>query len=329
MSAEAARPPVTERLRPGLRAGMALGAVAFLVGLSFGVLARPEMGKVAPIVMSAVVFAGAAQFGALAVLASGGGAVPAVLAGVLLNARFLPMGLALGPSLPGRALRRAVEGQAVVDASWALAARGDGTFDRDLLLGATLPQYPMWIIGTAVGDSGRGAPGGPRRARPRRALPGVLPRSPDPGAEGPEGSGRGAGRSGAGARAHAGRPRRSARAGGVPGRPMGAEAMSTVWITIASLAVATVLIKAAGPVAVGGRQLSPPALRVITLLAPTVLAALVAVETFGSGKHDLVMDARVVGLLTGGAAIALRLPLAVMVLAAAGAAAGARALGAA
>jgi 4-azaleucine resistance transporter AzlC len=151
VSAEAAGPALAERLRPGLRAGVALGAVAFLVGLSFGVLARPEMGTVAPIVMSAVVFAGASQFGALAVLTSGGGAVPAVLAGVLLNARFLPMGLALGPSLPGRALRRAVEGQAVVDASWALANRGDGSFDRDLLLGATLPQYPLWIIGTAVG----------------------------------------------------------------------------------------------------------------------------------------------------------------------------------
>jgi 4-azaleucine resistance transporter AzlC len=151
VSAEPAAPGLAERLRPGLRAGAALGVVGFLVGLSFGVLARPEMGVVAPIVMSAVVFAGAAQFGALAVLAAGGGAVPAVVAGVLLNARFLPMGLALGPSLPGRALRRALEGQAVVDASWALANRGDGTFDRYMLLGATIPQYPLWIIGTAVG----------------------------------------------------------------------------------------------------------------------------------------------------------------------------------
>jgi len=151
VSAEPAAPGLAERLRPGLRAGAALGVVAFLVGLSFGVLARPEMGVVAPIVMSALVFAGAAQFGALAVLVAGGGAVPAVVAGVLLNARFLPMGLALGPSLPGRALRRALEGQAVVDASWALANRGDGTFDRYMLLGATLPQYPLWIIGTAVG----------------------------------------------------------------------------------------------------------------------------------------------------------------------------------
>ncbi len=105
--------------------------------------------------------------------------------------------------------------------------------------------------------------------------------------------------------------------------------MSAVWITIAALTVATILIKSAGPVAVGGRQLSPPALRVITLLAPTVLAALVAVETFGSGKHGLVVDARFLGLLAAGAAIALRMPLAVVVLAAAGAAAGARALGAA
>jgi uncharacterized membrane protein len=105
--------------------------------------------------------------------------------------------------------------------------------------------------------------------------------------------------------------------------------MSTVWITIAALTVATIVIKSAGPVAVGGRELSPPALRVITLLAPTVLAALVAVETFASGKHDLVVDARFLGLIAGGAAIALRMPLAVVVLAAAGAAAGARALGAA
>ena len=131
--------------------GVPLGMAAFLVGLSFGVLARPEMGVVAPIVMSAIVFAGAAQFGALAVLASGGGALAAVAAGVLLNARFLPMGIALGPSLRGSAGRRATEGQAVVDASWALANRGDGTFDRDLLVGATLPQYPMWVLGTAVG----------------------------------------------------------------------------------------------------------------------------------------------------------------------------------
>jgi predicted branched-subunit amino acid permease len=61
------------------------------------------------------------------------------------------MGLAVTSSLAGGRLRRAVEGQAVVDASWALANRGDGTFERKFLIGATLPQATAWITGTAVG----------------------------------------------------------------------------------------------------------------------------------------------------------------------------------
>jgi predicted branched-subunit amino acid permease len=39
----------------------------------------------------------------------------------------------------------------VVDASWALAARGDGTFDRMLLLGSAAIQYVTWTTGTVVG----------------------------------------------------------------------------------------------------------------------------------------------------------------------------------
>lgn len=70
-----------------------------------------------------------------------------------MNARFLAMGIAVAPSIPGRPLSRAVQGQAVVDPSWALANRGDGTFDRRLLLGATVPQYVGWVFGTVVGAS--------------------------------------------------------------------------------------------------------------------------------------------------------------------------------
>jgi predicted branched-subunit amino acid permease len=137
--------------RPGIRAGVGFGAAAFVVGLSFGVVAQPTMGSVAPIVMSVFVFAGSAQFGATAVLASGGDAATAIATGAMLNARFLSMGVAAAPALRGGWLRRAAEGQAVVDASWALAARGEGGFDREKLLGATLPQYPLWVAGTVVG----------------------------------------------------------------------------------------------------------------------------------------------------------------------------------
>jgi predicted branched-subunit amino acid permease len=152
------------RLAPyktGLKAGVGFGLAALLLGVSFGVLAEPLMGPVAPVVMSMVLFSGAAQFGATAVLAAGGDAVTAIAAGTMLNARFLPMGVAAAPALHGSALRRAIEGQAVVDASWALAVQHDGRFDREVMIGATIPQYPAWVAGTVIGVVGGGALGDP------------------------------------------------------------------------------------------------------------------------------------------------------------------------
>ena len=145
------------------RAAAPIAVTVFFVGASFGVVARPVMGDVAPIVMSMIVFAGSAQFGATAVLADGGGPAAAMLAGVLLNARFLPMGIAVGPWLGGGPLRRALQGQAVVDASWALARRPDGRFDRHALIGATVAQYPAWVLGTVVGVVAGDAIGDPRQ----------------------------------------------------------------------------------------------------------------------------------------------------------------------
>ena len=48
----------------GFRAGIPFAIAAGLLAISFGVLARPVMGTVAPIVMSAIVFAGSSQFAA-------------------------------------------------------------------------------------------------------------------------------------------------------------------------------------------------------------------------------------------------------------------------
>ena len=144
-------------LRAGIRRGLPVAVATFVLGISFGVLAQPVMGSVAPIVMSIVVFSGAAQFAALSVLAAGAGPIAAIVAGLLMNARFLPMGLAAGPALSGPALRRIARGQAVVDASWAMASRGDGTFDRGVLIGATLPQVAAWVSGTVVGVLGGAA----------------------------------------------------------------------------------------------------------------------------------------------------------------------------
>lgn len=121
------------------------------LGAAFGVLAEPLMGSTAPIVMSCLVFGGSAQFAALGVLTAGGGVTAAALAGALTNMRFLVTGFAVAPCLRGGRVRRALEGQAVVDTSFALAGRGDGTFDRGLLLWSGATQFAAWVSGTVAG----------------------------------------------------------------------------------------------------------------------------------------------------------------------------------
>ncbi len=141
-----------ERFRAGARAGVPFAVAGGLVAVSFGVLARqvglPELAIVA---MSMIVFAGSAQFAAIAIVGAGGSIGAAIVAAALMNSRFLAMGIALAPSLPGGPWRRAAQGQTVVDASWALALRADGSFDRHFLFGATAVQYVTWAAGTVLG----------------------------------------------------------------------------------------------------------------------------------------------------------------------------------
>ena len=148
----------------GARAVLPLALATGVMGTSFGILAYTSgWGMVAPIVFSVVAFSGTAQFAVVSVLGGGGGMVAAIVAAVLLNARFLPMGIAVAQFLKGGPLRRALEGQTVVDASWAMASRGGGRFDREFMIGATIPQVTLWIVGTIVGVLVGGAVGNVER----------------------------------------------------------------------------------------------------------------------------------------------------------------------
>jgi branched-subunit amino acid transport protein len=79
------------------------------------------------------------------------------------------------------------------------------------------------------------------------------------------------------------------------------------WILVIWVGVTTAVIRAAGPVALGGRELPPRAMAVIGLLAPALLAALVMTQTFGSeSSSEIVLDERVVGVAGAGVVLALR-----------------------
>lgn len=82
--------------------------------------------------------------------------------------------------------------------------------------------------------------------------------------------------------------------------------MADAWVLFAWLLVTTALVRASGPVALGGRELPPRASAVIALLAPGLLAALVVTETFRGEGDALVADERALGVAAAAGVLALR-----------------------
>jgi 4-azaleucine resistance transporter AzlC len=140
-----------------------LAAAVGMFGISFGVLAasEPAFGGAAAIVMSATTFAGSAQFAALSVISAGGQAVAAITAAILLNLRYLPIGISVAPSVRGGLPWRFLVSQLVVDESWAVAARRGGRFDIRTLVIAGAIIWVAWVAGTALGVVGGSAIGDP------------------------------------------------------------------------------------------------------------------------------------------------------------------------
>lgn len=101
--------------------------------------------------------------------------------------------------------------------------------------------------------------------------------------------------------------------------------MSAPWAIVLVTGMVTVAFKGAGPLLLGGRRLPARVGGVLELLAPTLLAALIVVNAFSSGR-ELVVDARAAGLVAAAAAIVARAPLLAVIAVAALASALTRAL---
>ena len=102
--------------------------------------------------------------------------------------------------------------------------------------------------------------------------------------------------------------------------------MSTLWIAIVAVTLATAACKAVGPILAGVRELPPRVNAVMALLTPALLTALVVTGTFGEGGH-LALDERALGVGVAAVALALRAPVLLAVVLAALVTALARLLG--
>ncbi len=148
------------RLGPELARDVALVCLADgLVGLSFGAITvGAGLPMWLPMLMSVVVFAGAAQFLFVGILAAGGNPVAAVAAGLLVNARHLPFGFAVADLLSGGRRRWLVGSHLMIDESvaFALAQRGTGR-SRAAFWSCGAALFVCWNLGVVLGAFGGAA----------------------------------------------------------------------------------------------------------------------------------------------------------------------------
>lgn len=136
--------------------GVALVCLAdVVVGVSYGaVTVGAGLPLWLPVLLSVAVFAGAAQFLFVGLLASGGNPVAAVAAGLLVNLRLVPLGFAVGDVLGGR-WSRALGTHLIVDETVAFAlAQRDADRRRTAYWACGVGLFVCWNVGVLLGALG-------------------------------------------------------------------------------------------------------------------------------------------------------------------------------
>ncbi|MGH3881580.1 MAG: AzlC family ABC transporter permease, partial [Actinophytocola sp.] len=141
-------------LSPTLRRDLfALSGAVLVVGTSYGAIAVASgLPWWLPSLLSVLVFAGGSQFMVVGVVAAGGGLVAAVLGALVLNARHLPFGLAIGSIMGTSWPARLVGSHLIVDESVAFAlAERDPRRARVMFWACGMAVFASWNVGTLVG----------------------------------------------------------------------------------------------------------------------------------------------------------------------------------
>lgn len=148
------------RFRQGMKAAIPIWIAFIPSSLAWGIAAQAHGLKLEEVVlMSAWVYSGPAQFAVLEPLASGKAALQVLIAGFLVNFRFLPMSAALAPYFSGVKRSTLLLACHFVSASSFIIPylhfqkeRGtDGNLNLYFFLGVGTTSFVVWVIGTGVG----------------------------------------------------------------------------------------------------------------------------------------------------------------------------------
>ena len=152
MSADAAAP----RPAVGSLDLVVLGVAVTAFGMAFGATAVAQgLDPLKVIVLSTAAHAGAAQLGALAVLAAGGSPIAAFATGMMVTARFIPLGLVVTRRFPPSLRTRLLATHVLTEPSGALAIMAPSDAEgRRIYWRVGLTLLGVWIVGSTIGALG-------------------------------------------------------------------------------------------------------------------------------------------------------------------------------
>jgi 4-azaleucine resistance transporter AzlC len=136
-----------------VRAVAGIGLYAGAFGVTFGAVSvTAGLSVIQTVVMSAVMFTGASQFALVGIVATGGSALAAISAALLLGLRNAFYGVPVARLLSPRGLRRVVTGHFVIDETTAMAVGQRSVRASRFAFWATgVTLFALWTLGTLLG----------------------------------------------------------------------------------------------------------------------------------------------------------------------------------
>lgn len=137
----------------GLLAGMSIALGYFPVAITFGLLARTaELTFMEAFLMSGIVFAGAAQYMSLSLIAAGTGLVTIIFTTFIVNIRHFLMSASLNEKSADEPIfLKAIYSFGITDETFSVASTHPDTVSSRYMFGLNGISYASWVLFTCVG----------------------------------------------------------------------------------------------------------------------------------------------------------------------------------
>lgn len=141
--------------RNGLQAGVSIAIGYIPIAITFGLLAKSAgLTVTETVMMSLLVFAGAAQYMSLNMIVLGSGVFEIVMTTFILNIRHFLMSASLNEKVEEEKLwKKSLYSFGITDETFSVAATKGGTLRTGYMFGVIFISYSSWVVCSGIGHA--------------------------------------------------------------------------------------------------------------------------------------------------------------------------------